>query len=77
MGHSKVPRASGVRSDARNRVIAIGLLFPAEIAGVVWVRGLSLQEYLASLTKAPDVISLVMFVLFGAMPSLVTLVVKN
>jgi hypothetical protein len=30
-------------------LIAIGLLFPAEIAGVVWVRGLSFQEYLASL----------------------------
>ena len=29
-------------------LIAIGLLFPAEIAGVVWVRGLSLREYLAS-----------------------------
>jgi endonuclease/exonuclease/phosphatase (EEP) superfamily protein YafD len=28
-------------------LIAIGLLFPAEIAGVVWVRGLSIQEYLA------------------------------
>src|SRR5258707_15520864 len=33
-------------------LIAIGLLFPAEIAGVVWVRGLSLQEYVASLPPA-------------------------
>src|ERR1700758_3031529 len=29
-------------------LIAIGLLFPAEIAGVLWVRHLSLQGYLAS-----------------------------
>jgi hypothetical protein len=50
-------------------LIAIGLLFPAEIAGVVWVRGLSLQEYVASFVTAPGVISLVMCLLFGAMPT--------
>jgi hypothetical protein len=54
-------------------LIAIGLLFPAEIAGVVWVRGLSLQEYLASFVTGPGVISLLMFLVFGAMPTLVTL----
>ena len=54
-------------------LIAIGLLFPAEIAGVVWVRGLSLREYLASFVTAPGVISLLMFLFFGAMPTLVTL----
>jgi hypothetical protein len=52
-------------------LIAIGLLFPAEIAGVVWVRGLSLQEYVASFVTAPGVISLVTFLLFAAMPTLV------
>ena len=52
-------------------LIAIGLLFPAEIAGVVWVRGLSLQEYVASFVTAPGVISLVMFLLFAAMTTLV------
>jgi hypothetical protein len=46
-------------------LIAIGLLFPAEIAGVLRVRGLSLTEYLASLANAPGVISLVMFLLFA------------
>src|SRR6266446_3636446 len=51
-------------------LIAIGLLFPAEIAGVVWVRGLSLQEYVASFVTAPGVISLVTFLLFAAMPTL-------
>src|SRR5437660_1639436 len=53
-------------------LIAIGLLFPAEIAGVLWVRGLSLQEYFASFVTGPGVISLLMFLLFAAMPTLVT-----
>jgi hypothetical protein len=53
-------------------LIAIGLLFPAEILGVVWVRGLPLQEYLASFASGPGVISLVMFLFFAAMPTLVT-----
>ena len=46
---------------------------PAEIAGVVWVRGLSLREYLASFVTAPGVISLLTFLVFGAMPTLVIL----
>ena len=53
-------------------IVAIGLLFPAEIAGIVWVRGLSFQEYLASFVTGPGVISLLMFLVFGAMPTLVT-----
>jgi endonuclease/exonuclease/phosphatase (EEP) superfamily protein YafD len=39
-------------------LIAIGLLFPAEIAGVVWVRGLSVQNYLTGFLTAPGVVSL-------------------
>jgi hypothetical protein len=54
-------------------LVALGILLPAEIAGVLWVRGLSLQEYLASLTHAPGLISLLMFSLFAAMPTLVML----
>jgi hypothetical protein len=53
-------------------LIAIGLLFPAEIVGVVWVRGLSLQDYLASFASGPGVVSLLMFLLLAAMPTLVT-----
>jgi hypothetical protein len=34
-------------------LIAIGLLFPAEIAGGLWVRGQSLQEYVASFVTSP------------------------
>jgi hypothetical protein len=52
-------------------LIAIGLLAPAEIAGVLLVRGLSLQEYVGSLATAPGVISLLMFLLFAMMPTLV------
>jgi hypothetical protein len=53
-------------------LVALGLLVPAEIAGVVWVRRLSFRVYLASFATAPGVISLVMFLVFAAMPTLVT-----
>jgi hypothetical protein len=55
-------------------LVALGILAPAEIAGVLWVRGESLQDYAASFVTGPGVISLVMFVLFAVMPTLVTLV---
>jgi hypothetical protein len=58
-------------------LIAIGLLFPAEIAGVVWVRGLSLREYLASFVTGPGVVSLLMFLVFGAMPTLARYWIKS
>jgi hypothetical protein len=54
-------------------LIAIGLLFPAEIAGVLLGRGLSLREYVASFVTAPGIISLLMFLVFAAIPALVTL----
>jgi hypothetical protein len=44
--------------------------FPAEIVGVLWVRRLSVHEYLAGFVMVPGVISLVMFLLFSAMPTL-------
>ncbi len=58
-------------------LISIGLLLPAEIAGVVWVRGLSPREYLATFVTAPGVISLLMFLVFGAMPTLVALLTRG
>jgi hypothetical protein len=63
-----VPQALGATLPIG--LIAIGLLLPAEIAGVVWVRGLSLQEYLASFETGPGLISLLMFLLFAVMPTL-------
>jgi hypothetical protein len=58
-------------------LVALGILAPAEIAGVLWVRGQSLQDYAASFVTAPGVISLVMFVLYAAVPTLVTLVRRD
>ena len=54
-------------------LVALGILVPAEIAGVLWVRGLSLHEYLANFVTAPGIISLAMFLLFAVMPVLVAL----
>jgi hypothetical protein len=58
-------------------LVALAILAPAEIAGVLWVRGQSFQEYVASFVTAPGAISLVMFLLFAAMPTLVTLVTRS
>src|SRR6202022_2024365 len=52
--------------------LAIGLLVPTEIVGVHWVRGLSVRDYLTGFLTAPGVVSLLMFLLFAAMPTLVT-----
>ena len=65
-----VPRTFG--TTIRIGLVAVGILIVAELAGVVWVRRLSLQEYLGSLVTAPGVISLLMFLLFALMPTLVT-----
>jgi len=58
-------------------LVALGVLIPAEIAGVVIVRGLSFQDYFSSFLTAPGMISLVMFLIFSAMPSLVTLLTRG
>ena len=34
-------------------LVALAILAPAEIAGVLWVRGQSLQDYTASFVTAP------------------------
>ena len=51
-------------------LVALGILVPAELVGVVWVRGFSLTEYLASFATAPGLVSLLMFLLFAAMPTI-------
>jgi hypothetical protein len=53
-------------------LVALAILVPAEIAGVLWVRRLSLPEYMASFETIPGLVSLLMFALFAAMPTLVT-----
>ena len=39
----------------------------------LWLRGLPLREYVASFENIPGTISLVLFLLFAAMPALVTM----
>jgi hypothetical protein len=47
-------------------------LVPAELAGVAWIRGIPLPEYLAILLTLPGLVSQLMFLLFAAMPTIVT-----
>ena len=56
-----VPRTLG--STIPMGLVAFAILVPAEIAGVLMVRGLSLREYLASFVTAPGVISAACFLL--------------
>jgi hypothetical protein len=72
MGHSTVSRFSNAPCDDLDGYIAIGLLLPAEIVGIHWVRGRSVRDYLTGFLTAPGVVSLLMFRLFAAMPTLVT-----
>jgi hypothetical protein len=48
-------------------LIPIGLLLPGEIAGILWVLGRTLREYLVGFLTAPGIVSLLMFLVSGAM----------
>lgn len=50
---------------------ALGFLLVAEVAGAVLLRGLSVENYLAGLETPPGLLSLVLFSIFAAMPSLI------
>jgi hypothetical protein len=75
MRRFNVPQTFG--STIPMGLVALGILPPAEIAGVVWVRALSLRNILRASMTAPGVISAVIFLLFAAMPSLVTLLTRG
>ncbi len=64
-----VPPAIGSRAEMG--LVALGLLLVAEIGGTRWLRGLSLSEYLAGFRSIPGAISLLLFLLFAAMPIVV------
>ena len=51
--------------------LAFGLLLLAEVAGVLWLRRLSIDDYLATFRTSPGLISLLLFVLFAVMPVIV------
>jgi hypothetical protein len=53
-------------------LIAFGLLIPAEIIGVVWIRTFSLKEYLGTFFSPAGLVALSMFLLFAAMPTFVS-----
>jgi hypothetical protein len=76
-----VIRRFGVRPALPARIamglVALGVLGPAEIAGALWLRGISLGNYLAGFANVTGVISLVMFLLFAAMPIFVTLFTRG
>ena len=55
-------------------LVALGILALAEIAGVLWVRGLFLENYLTSFLTTPGFISAAMFLLFAATPTFVVAV---
>jgi hypothetical protein len=50
---------------------ALGLLLIAEVMGVLWVRGVSVRDYFASFSPLSGGVSLLLFLLFAAMPMLV------
>jgi hypothetical protein len=52
-------------------LVALALLLVAEVLGTRLVRGLSLADYLAGFATMPGLVSLLMFILFAAMPTLV------
>jgi hypothetical protein len=72
LGHSTFHVSRTLPATISMGIVAIGLLLPAEIVGVHWVRGLSVQDYLTGFPTAPGVVSRLMFLLFAAMPTLVT-----
>jgi len=49
----------------------LGLLLVAEVAGMRWLRGLSVADYLASFRSVAGGVTALLFLLFAAMPALV------
>ena len=52
-------------------LLALGLLLAAELSLVLWLRGLTVQDYIASRDPVSGTVYLVMLVVFAAMPVLV------
>ena len=68
-------RRLAVPSAPSNRVgmgcVALGLLLVAEVTLVLWLRGLSISEYLASRDPVSGAVYYVMLCVFAIMPILV------
>lgn len=62
--------AGRVAAAARVGAVALGMLALAEFAGAQLIRGLSTAGYLALLATAPGLVSIALFALFAAMPTI-------
>ena len=62
---------SAFKTRATVGLMALGMLLVAEIISARALRGLSIADYLASFRSASGGISLLLFLLFAAMPTLV------
>jgi hypothetical protein len=63
--------ASKPSNFSLTRRFNLGITLLAEVMGVLWVRRLSLPDYLASFDPVSGGVSLLSFLLFTAMPVLV------
>ena len=52
-------------------LVALGMLLIAEVIGARWLRGLSIPDYLTGFFSAAGGITLLLFLLFAAMPLMV------
>ena len=67
--HFAVPPISFTRLDIG--LIALGLLLGAEFTGVLWLRGLSMEDYFASRDPVSGTVYIAMLGVFAIMPLLV------
>ena len=56
---------------AATGLTALGLLLVAKVAGMRWLRGLSVADYLAGFRSIAGGVTVFLFLLFAAMPALV------
>jgi hypothetical protein len=64
-----LPPAPGTRAAVG--LTALGLLLVAEVAGMRWLRGQSMADYLAGFRSVAGGVTLLLFLLYAAMPALV------
>lgn len=55
-------------SAPRLGACALGFLLAAEVAGSLWLRGMTMPQYAAHLGTPPGLLSLALFATFGLMP---------
>jgi len=53
-------------------LVALGILLPAELAGAFYLRKLPVRQSLEGFAKPPGIVALATFMLFAAMPMLIT-----